>query len=260
MATDGNGNIYLAGITESTTGIGFNGQQVTFGGGSYDAFLVKFNSSGGRVWSTYYGGSGTENFQADVHNLVATDFNGNVYLTGKTNSTNNISSGGFQNTNGGLNDAFLVKFNSSGTRIWATYYGGVNNEGGYGVTTDLLGDIYLSGIGNTQTQYLNFLLKVNTAGNKIWENGTNIIGYDIAADANGSLYIAGSTPISTGIVTGGYQSIYGGGARDAILAKFTNTGNQIGATYFGGPNIDEGSGVAVDPNGKVYCVDGQLPQ
>ena len=58
-ATDASGNVYLAGDTNSTTGIATTGaHQTTYGGGYYDAFLVKFNSSGVRQWGTYYGGTG----------------------------------------------------------------------------------------------------------------------------------------------------------------------------------------------------------
>src|SRR5690349_16790852 len=59
-ATDPWGNVYIAGITMSQTGIAFNGHQNTFGGGNVDAFLVKFNSAGTRIWGTYYGGGGDE--------------------------------------------------------------------------------------------------------------------------------------------------------------------------------------------------------
>ena len=48
----------LAGYTTSTTGIATTGAHQTTSGGDYDAFLVKFNSSGVRQWGTYYGGTG----------------------------------------------------------------------------------------------------------------------------------------------------------------------------------------------------------
>ena len=58
-ATDASGNIYLSGYTSSTSGIATTGaHQATYGGGDWDAFLVKFNSSGVRQWGTYYGGTG----------------------------------------------------------------------------------------------------------------------------------------------------------------------------------------------------------
>ncbi len=60
---------------------------------------------------------------------VAVDGNSNVYLCGTTNSTNNIAAGGFLNTySGSTGAAFLVKFDSSGTRLWGTYYIGTTTE------------------------------------------------------------------------------------------------------------------------------------
>ena len=97
-ATDASGNVYLAGYTDSTTGIATTGaHQTTYGGGVYDAFLVKFNSSGVRQWGTYYGGTGYDDGYS-----CATDASGNVYLAGSTNSTTGIATtGAHQTTSGG---------------------------------------------------------------------------------------------------------------------------------------------------------------
>ncbi len=104
-AVDASGNVFLAGRTASTSGIASGGFQNTYGGGTYDAFLVKFSSSGSRTWATYYGGTGD-----DQGTSTAVDASGNVFLAGQTASTSGIASGGFQNTyGGGTNDAFLVK-------------------------------------------------------------------------------------------------------------------------------------------------------
>lgn len=69
------GNVYLAGETTSTTGIATFGAHQTTYGGSRDAFLVKFNSSGVRQWGTYYGGEAN-----DFGHSTVTDTKGNVYL------------------------------------------------------------------------------------------------------------------------------------------------------------------------------------
>ena len=82
--------------------------KTTLKAGSYDAFLVKFNSSGVRQWGTYYGGTGY-----DEGASCATDMSGNVYLAGYTQSTTGIATtGAHQTTYGGSSDAFLVKFDA----------------------------------------------------------------------------------------------------------------------------------------------------
>src|SRR5436309_152173 len=112
-------------------------------------------AQGNRIWSTYYGGPANE-VSPSGGPFVATDNTGNVLLAGYTlssssiavggfPSTLSISSGGFQNYIGGLNDAFLVKFNSSGNRIWASYYGGPGVDAASGCALDGSGNIYISG-------------------------------------------------------------------------------------------------------------------
>ena len=53
VATDASGNVYLAGYTDSSSGIASGGFQNTYGGGSKDDFFVKFNAAGTRQWATY---------------------------------------------------------------------------------------------------------------------------------------------------------------------------------------------------------------
>ena len=63
----------------------------------YDAFLVKFNSSGVRQWGTYYGGTGTDMAIPALQMPV-----GIVYLSGWTTSTSGIATtGAHQTTYGG---------------------------------------------------------------------------------------------------------------------------------------------------------------
>ncbi len=144
VATDGSGNIYLAGETWSRYSIATDSSHQSYFGGDYDAFLVKFNSNGVRQWGTYYGGS-----SEDYGNSVATDGSGYVYLTGRTTSSNAIATAGsHQSSNGGgyyISDAFLVKFNSNGVREWGTYYGGSDYDMGNSVATDGSGNVYLAG-------------------------------------------------------------------------------------------------------------------
>jgi len=136
---DANSNVYLAGITGSSSAIASGGHQNTYGNNT-DAFLVKFNSAGVRQWATYYGGNSVEDGFS-----CAVDASGNIYLAGRTQSNSAIASGGHQNTLGGSTDAFLVKFNSTGVRQWATYYGGTNPDIGLACAVDASGNVYLAG-------------------------------------------------------------------------------------------------------------------
>ena len=232
-ATDPSGNIYLAGHTQSTAGIASAGHQNNFGGGS-DAFLVKFNSSGVRQWGTYYGGTGI-----DYGNYCATDTVGNVYLTGFTNSTVNIASGGHQNTFGGGNyDSFLVKFNGSGMLQWGTYYGGTSDDYGTSCDKDNFGNIYLTGLTAGTGGSLSFLVKFDVGGMRQWENRYVGSTYACVVDALGFIYVTG---------TGNPQL-----SSDALLMKFDSSGVRQWATYYGGSSNESASSCALDASGNVY--------
>ena len=42
-------------------------------------------------------------------------------------------------------NTFILKFNSSGARAWATYYGGNNYDYGYSICTDNSDNLYVTG-------------------------------------------------------------------------------------------------------------------
>ena len=144
LCIDNNDNILITGRTLSSNFPVTTGAfQTTYGGGIEwgDAFVVKLNAFGERLWATYYGGSGD-----DVGTGIATDVNNNVVITGITLSSNfPVSSGAYQTTSNDRDDAFIVKLDSMGARKWATYYGGTNNNSGYGIATDANGNIIITG-------------------------------------------------------------------------------------------------------------------
>lgn len=269
VSADTSGNVFMAGYTPTTTGIASGGFQNTFGGGTFDGYLVKFSPTGSRIWATYYGGSGNDHAYS-----VTTDVSGNVYLVGKTASSSGIASGGFQNSNGGgTYDAFLVKFSSTGNRLWATYYGGTGEDVGYGVAVGSSGEVYLAGYtgstsgiasGGFQNSYGGgtfdaFLVKFDSSGNRLWAtyyggSGIENVENGIAVDGSGRIFLGGYTSSTSGIAAGGFQNTYGGGSNDAFITKFDTSGNPLWATYYGGTGEDRGYGVTVDGFSNVYIV------
>ncbi len=260
-ATDIFGNVYLSGLTRSSSGIAYNGIQNSISGID-DAFLVKFDSDGNRLWATYYGGP-----DYDYGYSVATDIFGNVYLGGKTYSSSLISLGGFQNTYSGGGDAFLVKFDSDGNRLWATYYGGTSGDICNSIATDTFGNVFMSGITNSsfgisadgfQNNYAGgndaFLVKFNSSGERLW--ATYYGGAEeeeevaIATDNNGNVFLAGDTYSTAGIAYSGFQDSLVGQENEFIV-KFDSNGIQTCATYFGQLH-DEYGLVAADKFGNVY--------
>ncbi len=267
VAVDGSGNVYLAGSTNSLTGIGSGGFQNTFGG-AVDAFLIKFNSSGSRLWATYYGGAEWE-FQM----TCAVDGSNNVYLAGYTTSPTGIASGGFKNTLTNSAEMFLVKFNNIGNRLWATYYGSVPdflNGTSPSCTVDGSNNVYLASFtksatgiasGGYQNTYQGgsdaILVKFSSSGSRLWATYYGSVsdeyGLSCAVDGSNNVYLAGYTYSTTGIASSGFQNTHGGDV-DAFLVKFNSSGARLWATYYGGSDGDFGSACAVDGNNNVYLV------
>jgi len=276
VCTDKNGNVYMTGWTESSN-IATNGAfQTNNAGGSNgggDAFIAKFSNSGNLLWTTYYGGAGDDFGQA-----ICADLFGNVYIVGQTtSSTGMASSAAYQTSYLGNTDAFFAKFSSSGNLFWGTYYGGNNEDYGYGIGADQLGNIYITGMTNSiigiatsgayQTSFAGnsdaFLAKFNTTGNRLWATFYGGSGGDcafgISVDVFGNVYISGVTMSSSDIATSGaYQSI-GGVGSNAFLAKFTSSGSIIWGTYYGSLRGGcSGGSVSTDPFGNVYITGGTV--
>lgn len=267
---DSYGNVYLGGITESN-GLATAGAYQTSMSGASDAFFVKFNSSGVRQWSTYYGGPTSQDRIWSLHVDLAQD----IYIAGDTKSWSGIATAGsHQSSMGGDDDAFLAKFSSSGSRIWATYYGGAGGEEGASITTHntdvFMTGTYTSSSNNIATagshqptrsgQYDTYLVKFNGAGVRQWGTyygGTTNYdeGTSVAVDCNGSAWLAGNTTSTTGIATAGsHQSTYGGGSSDGFVACFNSAGVRLYGSYYGGSSSDGISGVVRAGADLLYFV------
>jgi len=217
-------DIYFTGGTTSPTSLNIatvGSHQSTYGGGklanqySGDAVLLKMNSSGVRLWSTYYGGS-----DGDNGGSCSSDSQGNIYMVGTTSSSNTgviATPGSFQSsimtapTIMWTSDVYLVKFTSAGVRIWATYYG------------DSLWD---------------------------WANGVSV-------DRNDNIFIAGGTEFvnsssSVFATAGAHQTLNAGGNFDGFIAKFSSSGARIWSTYLGGEGDDQVYYCASDTVGNLY--------
>ncbi|HET6980466.1 MAG TPA: SBBP repeat-containing protein [Pyrinomonadaceae bacterium] len=109
IAVDGVGQAYVTGYTSSSNfPTTLNALDATYNGG-YDVIVTKVNQSGSALsYSSYHGGSGTE----DYGRGIAIDGAGNVFVGGYTNSTNfPITPGAFSTTyNGASYDGFVSKF------------------------------------------------------------------------------------------------------------------------------------------------------
>ena len=264
------GNIYLSGETKSTGGMNSSGAHQVAHGGGIDGFLVKFSSTGTRLWATYYGGSGD-----DYARSVGTDTGNNVILVGETNSSGSIASGGAHQTSlAGSFDAYLVRFNSSGVRQFGTYFGGTGDDQGKMCVVDIAGNIYFSGhttstsgISSSGAHQINkkglagisdgFLAKFNKTGSRQWATycGDSLYDYVVGCtvDPKDRIAISGYTSSTSGIATSGsHQTIFAGGTYDAFMTVFNGSGVRQWGSYLGGSSDDFGRSCYYDPTGSLY--------
>lgn len=141
IAVDDKGFSYLSGNSQSNNfKITTSAFQTSIGGGS-DGYLVKLSPSGKLVWSTFIGGD-----LADEVNDICLDDSANIYLAGKTSSTNfPVTNGVLQGVLGGESDMVIAKFDSTGARKWASFFGGSEDDFAYGVTVDKKRHSYIIG-------------------------------------------------------------------------------------------------------------------
>lgn len=290
-ATDSNGNVYITGsysgtlTAKNSNGTSF-GTTITTGGGIY-AFLVKYDSSGFVQWIARMGGIGT-----DIGYNVTIDSNNDVYVAGRWDNTaasftafnsNGTSGASISQIGSSGTDAFLVKYNSSGTVQWMARIGSTASDTAYAVTTDPSGNVYIAGGGGsgTVTAYNQgisgasfgsvanagggdaFIVKYNSSGAGQWITrigGSTFadVAYGISTDSTGNVYVLGTC---AGTVTAynadgtTYQNtVLTGSLADAFLVKYNTSGRVQWVSSIYSSSAESTYGVAVDKRGNVYIV------
>ncbi len=248
LCSDAGGNIHVSGNTRSA------GLPTTVGAcqsslaGNSDVYVAKFSPACALLASTYYGGTGYED-GLGIGTDINTDASGNVLLAFETNSTDiPTTSGAWQSSLQGGNDAFVVKLDPACGRIWATYAGGSQEENVYGSTVDGSGNVIVIGrSSSTSFPFVNahqsvlsggddaFIFKLNANGTPLWSTllggAADDQGRAVSANAEGDLALIGWTesqdfPLSPPSCHPYYQ-----GAQDGFLSTFTASGTGPALRY-----------------------------
>lgn len=239
VALDGGDNVYVTGYTRAA----LDGNTSD---GGWDMFLVKYDSSGTKQWTRQLG-SATD----DEGRAVATDAAGNVYVAGKTygDFDGHPSAGG--------NDLFVVKYDSSGAKLWSEQLGSPDKDEAGGMAVDATGNIYLTGWtdgeldGNTNVGDEDiFLVKYDTDGTRQWTSQMGSTGRDsgddVVLDSTGNLYIAGHTD-------SGLNGNTGAGSWDLIVQKYDTAGALQWTRQMGSVDDDGARSIAIDAAGNLYA-------
>jgi hypothetical protein len=254
--------IYILGQTQTAQGLATKFAYQTLLNGRQNLVLLKFDSTGNRVWSTYYGGN-----LDDYAGGILLDEWQHIYISGFSNSSLSIATpNGWRQTRAANWDGILIKMDTAGNRIWGTYYGGRGDDVLLKMVRDSSSGIFISGKtlsdtgiatkGAYSTKYNGaflydaLLANFDSSGRRVW--GTYFGGnyYDningIDKDNKGNLYIAGRTQSTTGIATKGAYRTKNGGLDEAFLACFGYTGKIKWSTYYGGTGYDLFNKIKVD--------------
>ncbi|HEY6141509.1 MAG TPA: SBBP repeat-containing protein, partial [Thermoanaerobaculia bacterium] len=272
ITVDSSGNTYVAGMTEgSIPWIGAGAIQSTYAGGYYDAFVIKIDTSGAKVWSTYLGGSGDDYVEG-----IRIDGSGNAWIGGSTSSTSwpGVGGGSLQSSNAGSNDVALTEINAAGTAIsYATFLGGSGYDYLTGLVLDGSGNIYAAGYTDSTSfpgvtgssiqpsnggSYDAWVAKLGSGATSItWATFLGGSSWDEAmkldVDGSGNVYLNGSTGSTDFPVSNAIQSTFGGGDDDVVAAKINAAGTAIvWSTYLGGNDVDQSYGGALDSAGNYF--------
>jgi hypothetical protein len=230
-----------------------------------DFFIVKFDTFGNVLWAkSAYKAAG---------NSIAVDLNNNVFVSGSYYATNFLVLDSITINNQGLNDIFLAKYDESGNLIWGKSIGGASSDWDKAVTTDMSGNVFLTGYTQSSTISIDttsltmtcrtFIAKFKPNGDLIWainaaDSGL-IDGESIATDMNGNLILVGcfhsasvnfSSITLTNYVTN--PSIANDYGSDILIVKYDSYGNVLWAKSAGAINHDIAKSVFIDGSDHIY--------
>jgi hypothetical protein len=159
----------------------------------------------------------------------------------------------------------LITVNSYGqTPNWewartATNFG--HGTEGFAVTTDLFGNVFATGFfedsliifgSDTLTNQYFYIVKYDSSGNVIFAKDAigEAIGYGIATDAVGNIYVTGQ--FSSSSVTFGSYTLTNSGANDLFLVKYNSLGVVQWLRGAIGSGTEDANSVATDNFGNVF--------
>jgi len=248
----------------------FPSWQQAYTGGD-DAFLLCFDSTGLLRWATCFGGS-----KSEAECFLSIDSSNTIILVGSTESTDFPVHLAYQTSPGSTpeSDAYLAKFDTSGIRLWSTYFGGNNLDALRRVSVDTAGNIFA--VGNTrstnlpvlnayQSQYAGggtstgggdaFVIKMSPDGNLLVCSYFGGSGDDVATgvdvDSTGGIVVCGYTRSVDFPILNARQNSFGGGNGDAFIARFNSNGAIVWSTYHGGSASDYAHGIRIGPAGDL---------
>jgi ribosomal protein S11 len=191
MVATPDGGFLLSGYASSSNGD--VSQHLNFPLNFYDAWLLKVDASGNKVWDRSFGGAGDDLAMA-MHAAPG----GGYYLAGYTQSNDHDFSG-----NHGKDDAFVMKVDEQGVMAWSQLYGGSQSDAVQSLDVDRDGNILLAmtaysndgDIGSNRGGSDFCILRTDPGGAIQWKQVFGGSGNDfiqsVTGNPDGSMMVAG---------------------------------------------------------------------
>ncbi|MHB1001081.1 MAG: DUF7948 domain-containing protein [Armatimonadota bacterium] len=275
IAVDSAGAAYVTGYTDSWGLPTFSGFPTTPGAfdttknGADELFVSKLNTSGtGLEYSTYLGRAYTQKAS------IAIDDQGCAYIAGSTdNATFPTTSGAYDESSGGSRNAFVTKFNATGSAlVYSTFIGGTSEEITYDVAVDQDYCAYIAGLTLSSDYPVTpdafdtssngnedgFVTKLNSSGTSLvystylGSSGNDAV-FGVTVDNEGYAYITGTPggnefPVTPDALYPDYDRYWG-----SFVAKLDTSGSSLEySTFFGGYFTGFGRHIALDSQKNVY--------
>jgi uncharacterized delta-60 repeat protein len=198
-------------------------------GTGYDFATIKYDPNGNQIWVARYNSGGNNN---EWPSSMVIDLLGNIYLTGRSYSSNTHD------------DYITLKYDANGNQIWAVKYNGPGNgfDRALDISLDSLGNIYVTGESTglgTSSDYAT--IKYDPNGNQIWVARYN--------------YKNQSYDYATSIVTDKLGNIYvtGFASYDYVTIKYDSNGNQLWSVWHEGyGSFLDTPTIIIDNSGNLY--------
>lgn len=181
--------------------------------------------------------------------------------------------------------AYIIRYDPSGTAVWAARIGSTSDDQGYGCTTDSDKNVIVTGyytsnplpiynqggslssfsLPNLSDWTSSYIVKYSPSGAALWaahvggSSSSSIATdiYGVCTDSTNNIIISGYfTPTTVVFNQDGStaKSLTTADNADIYIAKYNPSGTVLWATQIGGINGDEGYGIAIDSNDNIVCI------